>query len=258
MLTKFSRFIVEWEGPEALEEPAPAANPTSSQSSKPIPEPQQKDGSGLKEEPEEAEESPDDDSGDDYVADTAKSKGKVSLCATLISFKSDLRATTQRRAHQLSIISDPESGSDEDMKKAPKRLRRGSAVTIKEVKVPKEKSPGPSQAKRRPSTSSPSVPPKRKHSESTTGEDATRKYCTTKLQEVFSQIFTRYPFLPGEEIPVDETPEPKKKEQDLTDEEKEIVGIKGKAFASDLEQCVFDLYAEPDKHGKPAAGGKYK
>ena len=61
-----------------------------------------------------------------------------------------------------------------------------------------------------------------------------------------------------EETPKDEAPEPSKKEEDLTEEEQEILSTNGKKYASDLEQCVFELYAEPDKHGKPSAGGKYK
>ncbi len=154
-------------------------------------------------------------------------------------------------------MTDSDSASG-DEKKAPKRLRRGSTITIKEVKVTKEKSPTPSQPKRKPSSASQTQSPNRKRSESTVGEDATRKYCTTKLQEIFAQIFTKYPFLPGGEISEDQAPEPAKTEQDLTDEEKEILQTKGRVFASDLEGCVFDLYAEPDKHGKPSAGGKYK
>ena len=80
----------------------------------------------------------------------------------------------------------------------------------------------------------------------------------TKLQEVFAQIFKRYPFIRSDEANDDRAAEPTKKEEDLTDEEKEDLETKGKVFAADLEQCIFELYAEPDKTGKPSVGGKYK
>ena len=270
---------MDWEGPEALEEQTSNTNATSSPStSKPPPKPVKDTPlAKVKEEPEDPEEeSSDEDSADEYVAEqeTTKAKGKVS------TRHHPFKATTikpnvhvQRRARQVSLMTDSASGSEDERKKAPKRLRRGSAITIKEVKVPKERPPrdrsepvSPTTAKRKLSVSSSQQhqghaqgqPPKRNRSESTAGEDAARKYCTTKLQEVFVKIFTKYPFLPSEETPKDEAPEPSKKEEDLTEEEQEILSTNGKKYASDLEQCVFEMYAEPDKHGKPSAGGKYK
>lgn len=123
-------------------------------------------------------------------------------------------------------------------------------------------SPGASNArKRRPSTATHAVPQsKRRKSESTTGttEDATRKYCFTKLEEVFTQIFLRYPLLPQDEVEDGDDIKPSKKTEELTPEEKELVEAKAKAFVGELEQCLFDLYSEPDRTGKPHAGAKYK
>ena len=102
---------------------------------------------------------------------------------------------------------------------------------------------------------------KRQRSMSTsTGEDATRKYCLSKLEEMFVEIFLRYPTLPEQEHQeLAEGEEPKKKTQDeLTPEEKETVEANAKRFTAELEHIVFDLYAEPDKHGKASAAGKYK
>lgn len=49
-----------------------------------------------------------------------------------------------------------------------------------------------------------------------------------------------------------------KKLEELNDEEKEALIEESRQFAKDLEQCVFNIYSEPDKNGHPHAGGKYK
>ena len=48
------------------------------------------------------------------------------------------------------------------------------------------------------------------------------------------------------------------KEEDLTDEDKQRLQNEADTFSSELEQCLFELYAEPDKHGKLGVGPKYK
>ena len=102
--------------------------------------------------------------------------------------------------------------------------------------------------------------PKRKRSESAAagaGPDAARKYCLTKLHELFRDIFLRYPVL-GE--PADgEEPVADKKPEELSAEEKEQLGNKANRFATELEECIFELYGEPDaKTGKHGVGAKYK
>lgn len=51
--------------------------------------------------------------------------------------------------------------------------------------------------------------------------------------------------------------EPKKLEG-MTEEEKEALMNECKQFCTQLEQCIFDIYSEPDKNGAPHAAGKYK
>jgi hypothetical protein len=121
----------------------------------------------------------------------------------------------------------------------------------------------------------------------TAEDDPTRSYCLKKLQEVFGIIFLKYPHLPerremaaggedgmqvevsggggegeakeAEKAHVEETGE--RVERDpatLTDEEREELTNEAHAFATELERCVFEAYAEPDRQGDMAAGAKYK
>ena len=48
------------------------------------------------------------------------------------------------------------------------------------------------------------------------------------------------------------------KAEDVTDEDKQRFQNEADTFASELEQCLFELYGEPDKHGKQGVGPKYK
>lgn len=125
-------------------------------------------------------------------------------------------------------------------------------------------SPGPNSPalKRRKSTVSHEPSSKRKRSESLAtpgaGADAARKYCSTKLQEIFVDIFLNYPVLEEPSEDQDELVVMKKRE-DLTPEEKEKLEEKGRRFATELEECVFDTYSEPDpKTGHHIVGMKYK
>ncbi|KAH9913911.1 transcription factor S-II, central domain-containing protein, partial [Fomitopsis serialis] len=91
---------------------------------------------------------------------------------------------------------------------------------------------------------------------SASGDDPARKYCLTKLEEIFCPIFFRHPFLDGKKATSGNL-EPTKQE-DLTDEEKEKLEMTAKHFAADLEQCIFNLYSDTDKNGKHFVGSKYK
>lgn len=46
--------------------------------------------------------------------------------------------------------------------------------------------------------------------------------------------------------------------EDLTEEDNQLLQNEADVFASELEQCLFELYGEPDKHGKLGVGPKYK
>ncbi|KAH9479373.1 Transcription factor bye1 [Psilocybe cubensis] len=106
---------------------------------------------------------------------------------------------------------------------------------------------------------------------STAADDPARKYCLGKLEELFKDVFLRYPHIRTQSEssaagqPMDVTEDsnetaklvPKDPEL-LTEEEKETVLNRARQFANELESSVFEIYAEPDKNGNPHAGGKYK
>ncbi|KAF8648455.1 hypothetical protein AX16_006272 [Volvariella volvacea WC 439] len=59
----------------------------------------------------------------------------------------------------------------------------------------------------------------------------------------------------------DENGEPRlveKKSEELTEEQRAQITGESKHFAVEVERCIYDTYAEPDKQGNPHAGGKYK
>ncbi|EJF64119.1 hypothetical protein DICSQDRAFT_100770 [Dichomitus squalens LYAD-421 SS1] len=170
---------------------------------------------------------------------------------------------SKRRARRSSYHSDGGSDSDGSHRAgSSKRIRRASSTPKEPAR--KQSSPTPSHlAKRKKSTSAQPAPPpaKRPRSESTAGEDAARKYCLTKLQELFRQIFTRYPFLAQRDEGDDtagRSEQPDKKPEELTSEEKEQLEAKANQFGVELENCMYELYSEPDKSGKQVVGGKYK
>jgi hypothetical protein len=83
------------------------------------------------------------------------------------------------------------------------------------------------------------------------------------LEEVFKEVFFRYPHVRHMEKIEDQgqgevqSIEPKKLEE-MTEEEKEALMNECRQFSIELEQCIFDIYSEPDKNGAPHAAGKYK
>ncbi|PFH51770.1 hypothetical protein AMATHDRAFT_74665 [Amanita thiersii Skay4041] len=184
----------------------------------------------------ESEETEEDMSSDDeYVAEKPKSK------------------SGQFKRHPHSSSSDSDSGVSESSRHRRKRLHRASV------------SPGPSSQpnlKRKSTAQLP--PPKRKKSMSVNAsDDPTRKYCLGKLEDIFRDVFLRYPnvLIPDIEEGGGEEPNMKrieKRPDELTDEEKEQILRRARDFATELEQCVYDIYCEPDKQGNPHAGGKYK
>ncbi|KAI1793536.1 hypothetical protein LXA43DRAFT_220280 [Ganoderma leucocontextum] len=172
----------------------------------------------------------------------------------------------KRRGRRPTYRSDGDSDSDGSHRaNSPKRIRRATASAAEKEPARKQSAPSTENnpTKRKKSTSGQPAPPpaKRPRSESTAGEDAARKYCLTKLQELFRQIFTRYPFLsqPSEdEAGAGPSLQPGKKPEELTPEEKEQLEATANQFGVDLENCMYELYSEPDKSGKQIVGGKYK
>lgn len=72
---------------------------------------------------------------------------------------------------------------------------------------------------------------------------------------MFRPVFLRYPQAEADDGSGNKVG---LKAEDLTDEDKQRLQDEADAFASELEQCLFELYGEPDKHGKQGVGPKYK
>jgi hypothetical protein len=164
------------------------------------------------------------------------------------------------RGRPISSESDSDIEEDTKRKSSKKHVRRESVTSTSTRTRTISASPGPSgPLKRRQSSVSQHPYPKRKRSESdasNAGADAARKYCLTKLHDLFRDIFLRYPILSesseAERIAIEKKPE------DLAVEEKEQLKTKAGQFATDVEECMFELYAEPDPKGKRTVGTKYK
>ncbi|KAJ6493533.1 hypothetical protein C8R47DRAFT_409491 [Mycena vitilis] len=162
---------------------------------------------------------------DEYVADGLKTTG-----------------SKRRRARRLSFSS--ESGSESSGAENHGRSRK-----------PASPGAGKGQLKRKAHKAHAPPPKRKKEASEDASDDPARAFCLGKLESVFRDIFLRYPHVRQDAsggLPVEKKPE------ELTEEEKAKVEDEAKQFATDLEQCVYDIYCEPDKHGKPSAGGKYK
>jgi hypothetical protein len=84
------------------------------------------------------------------------------------------------------------------------------------------------------------------------------------LEELFHDVFLRYPHVRSESTDEDIDVKDRKptiitkKIEELSEVEREVLINEAKQFARELEDCVYDIYSEPDKQGNPHAGGKYK
>ena len=82
-----------------------------------------------------------------------------------------------------------------------------------------------------------------------------RKYCQQKLSESIRPMFVEYKTA----LKVEGSSEPSSSgEVNLTDEETSEIDQQTASFVTELESCMMDEYAEPDKHGRPSAGLRYK
>lgn len=161
----------------------------------------------------------------------------------------------KRQIRRLSFSSE----SDSDASDSPKQSRRNRR------KLSVSPAPNHGGLKRKNHRGSQTPPAKRKRPDvSNALDDPTRKYCLGKLEELFRDIFLRYPHIrvetQGEDNhdKVHETNLVQKPLDDLTDDEKAALVDESKQFATELEKCVFEIYSEPDKLGDPSAGSKYK
>lgn len=161
---------------------------------------------------------------------------------------------SKRQTRRLSFSSE----SDSEASDGPKQSRR-----IRPRKP--SASPPPSALKRKNHHASHTPPAKRKKSDASNAtDDPARKYCLTKLEELFRDIFFRYPHVRVESQDGDDHDKAHEKTlvqkplDDMTDEEKTALADESKQFATELEKCVFEIYSEPDKNGNPHAGSNYK
>ncbi|KDR80731.1 hypothetical protein GALMADRAFT_241158 [Galerina marginata CBS 339.88] len=179
-----------------------------------------------------------------------------------------VRNKAPEKHHNLPQPPSSESDTDSANNTRKRRLIRKISVS------PSPSAHGPSNLKRKATNASHSSPAhKRKRSadDQTTADDPARKYCLGKLEELFRDVFLRYPHvrLPvvndqGHDMDLDEsmkndkTKTLQKKLDDLSEEEKAVVIGEAHQFAKELESSVFEIYSEPDKAGNPHASGKYK
>ena len=119
-----------------------------------------------------------------------------------------------------------------------------------------------------------------------TQDDAIRKYCLSKLEEFIRPMFKEYrikeePSMADDKVmgdtvdekdpegqppereleePMARDPEnsPEQIRTDKEEEEEAKLEQKVKEFVTELEKCMMETYAEPDKSGRPSAGPKYK
>jgi hypothetical protein len=131
---------------------------------------------------------------------------------------------------------DERSGSDAAAR--PAKARRASGV-----------------ARRAPSSSPPASRGAKRGSPARAAGDPARKYCLGKLLETFLPIFRRHPHVPPAEGGGALEP---RDPAALVEEDAAAVERVAHAFTEELEQALFELFAERDKSGKPAVGGRYK
>jgi hypothetical protein len=236
--------------------------------------------------PVEMSQSSDDESGDEYVDDdvaAAGTKRKRRVRQRPTSPQSTRGGSfhghhppqptlgaSSRRVIAMSSESDDDADGG-DLSEGDGKVRRRGPGAAAKVQTSLSLSPQPSGAfKRKHSISAAGAGAatgkrKRAESQSTTmsaAEDPARKYCLGKFTEMFSGIFLRYPYVrqkgEGEAPQEIEAGLVERKAEEMSEEEKTQSRERATAFAAEVEQAVFDTYAEADKFGKNGVGGKYK
>ena len=190
---------------------------------------------------------------DEYVDDKLeKNKSADRVCYDVLDLFYWSHLFIQRRNRQFSPGSDSDSGNETGRR----RLSRNKVS-------PSTSATQHGHLKRKAILSEPSHPSKRKKP-SDVVDDPTRKYCLSKLEELFHDVFLRYPHIRSESTDEDIDVKDRKptiiskKIEELSEVEREVLINEAKQFARELEDCVYDIYSEPDKQGNPHAGGKYK
>jgi hypothetical protein len=289
---------VEWDQPDAFEPPADVKTteqpPATTRKSKTQPakrteKPTQAEESETKwkkprqSSPVEMSQSSDDESGDEYVDNET-----VAAAGTKRQRRVRQRPTLPQSTHSGSphghppqltlgassrrvIAMSSDSDDDGDFSEGGGKVRRRGPGAAAKVQTSLSLSPQPSGAlKRKQSISAAGAGAgtgkrKRAESQSTTmsaADDPARKYCLGKFIEMFTGIFLRYPYVrqkgEGEAALQDMEGLVERKAEELSEEDKIQSKERASAFAAEVEQAVFDTYAEADKFGKNGVGAKYK
>ena len=241
-----------WEGDEAVEE-------CSDDDVKTVVERRNAILKGHRKKPElkiEVEESDDGPSSEDEYVDhqLGKKKSADRVCSDILEILSICLIHfifSQRRARQFSSESDSDSANETGRRRLSRIKGSPSSATQGHLK--------------RKATNVAESPLSKKKKSSDTVDDPARKYCLGKLEELFRNVFLRYPHVRSEttdeDMDVNDGKGNKiipKKIEELSEKEKEALVNEANQFARDLEGCVYDIYSEPDKQGNVHAGGKYK
>ncbi|EDR14564.1 uncharacterized protein LACBIDRAFT_305279 [Laccaria bicolor S238N-H82] len=193
----------------------------------------------IKFEPEESEE--EEGSEDEYVAEDSQTTGRFGHA-------------NKRRKHQDSHSDSDVAASDNE----------GTTKRHSISNVPLSPGPTPQVQRKRKTTNASDVTPaskRKKAAEVEAVDDPIRKYCLGKLEELFRDIFLRYPHV---HVKIEEGGQGQKSViipkplEELSDEDKDALIEESKQFAEGLERCVFEIYSEPDRNGNSQAGGNYK
>ncbi|KAL5531359.1 hypothetical protein ACEPAG_4236 [Sanghuangporus baumii] len=231
------KTVMDFEGADAFVEPPPVvpAQPVAKKTRRRTPveeidvvdSPEESDGAGSE---------------DDYVAEPSNRK-----------FKTSKRPAT---------VSSDETDVDDNESEGGLRRRPSKSGRLKRLKKVLA-SPAPESSLKRRSSSAQQSAPKRSKTADSPHDDAIRKYCLSKLEEIIRPMFDEY-----REVQSRSQTEGQIKEEGGDDAKESIISSveddrnelvqKVKSFVNELERCMMDTYAEPDKTGKPSAGGKYK
>lgn len=205
---------------------------------------------------------------DDYVGEVGRKRIKtnkvsaqsLSTC-TIINFSSITIIKTFRRQSLSSIKSD----SDSDDGSEGIRRKRLTKRNVRTTHNKKSSMPPPVETstmlKRRSSSATQSSSKKLKTRDSESGrDDPLRKYCLTKLEEIIKPMFLESFEFEAREMSESGVNDENKDAvpSELTEEQQQIIDQKASSFVTELERCMMDVYAEPDKQGATHAGGKYK
>lgn len=106
---------------------------------------------------------------------------------------------------------------------------------------------------------------KRSKTSESAQDDPIRRYCLTKLEEIVRPMFEEHQDVKNEnqietQVKAEGSGGDAKEAvaPSTSEEEMSAIDQKIKAFVNELERCMMEIYAEPDKSWRPSAAGKYK